>query len=235
MPPRAVTFDCAETLVRVRWQPGSFALDCARAVGLQVDEGPARETYERLLGSRWTHYQKVNETRDHELCRAFWRELTEDWLAKLGAPDTALEPIMVVADELLYGPSGSYFEPFEDVAEALDDLRYRGVEAAVISNWDYSLHRVLESLGMRERFRVVLASLEEGVEKPETRLFEIALERLGFAPEETLHVGDNPVDDVEGARRAGMRAVLLDRALGESVGDRIATLRHLTETPAWNA
>jgi putative hydrolase of the HAD superfamily len=188
-----------------------------------------------LLGSRWTHYRKVNETRDHALCRTFWRELTEDWLARLEAPATALEPIMAVADELLYGSNGSYFEPFEDVAGALDDLRERGVEAAVISNWDYSLHRVLASLGMGGRFRVVLASLEEGVEKPETRLFEIALERMGFAPEEALHVGDNPIDDVEGARRAGMRAVLLDRALEESEGNRIATLRHLTETPAWNA
>jgi putative hydrolase of the HAD superfamily len=58
----------------------------------------------------------------------------------------------------------------------------------------------------------MLDSHEEGVEKPDPRLFEIALERSGAQRGETLHVGDLYHVDVQGARGAGLDAVLLDPA-----------------------
>jgi putative hydrolase of the HAD superfamily len=58
----------------------------------------------------------------------------------------------------------------------------------------------------------MLDSQLEGVEKPDPRLFELALEQAGGRPETTLHVGDFYWIDVQGARAAGLRAVLLDSA-----------------------
>jgi len=81
----------------------------------------------------------------------------------------------------------------------------------VVNNWDYSLERTLERRGLRALFDCVLASLEVGVEKPDAGIFRAAERRLGLAPEELLHVGDHPVDDYEGALRAGWHALLLDR------------------------
>jgi FMN phosphatase YigB (HAD superfamily) len=51
----------------------------------------------------------------------------------------------------------------------------------------------------------------EGVEKPDTRIYEIALERAGVAPEEVLHIGDSMRKDYVPAKNVGMQALLLDR------------------------
>ncbi len=235
MPPRIVFFDCAETLVSVRWQPGAFAIDCAGDVGIELDAGPAREIYERLLEGRWRDYELVNRTKDHEACRRFWRVLTADWLAQIGAPETSLDRVMAAADRLLYGPESPYFSLFPDVLPALTSLERLGIALGVISNWDYSLHRVLGSLGLYSRFATVIASLEEGVEKPDRRLFELALARAGVEPHEAVHVGDNPIDDFQGAKACGLRAILLDRTLEAPGPDQIPSLSHLPEAMGWKS
>jgi putative hydrolase of the HAD superfamily len=230
---RAVTFDAAGTLIEVRWNPGAFALDCARNVGLRLDEAPARERYERLLQTRWIEYTRANETKDHELCRLWWRTLTLNWLESLGEAQH-IEAVMAEADRLLYGPEQTQFRLFEDALPAVRKARKQGLKTAVVSNWDYSLHRVLEVLGARDEFDEVVASLEEGMEKPDPRLFRIALDRLEAAPGETLHVGDDPLDDVSGALGAGMRAVLLDRRRDFTKDGVLATLLDLSEALEWS-
>src|SRR5205085_12248217 len=70
--------------------------------------------------------------------------------------------------------------------------------------------RDLERFGLREFFdsRALLFSSEVGVWKPDPRIFREAAERLRLSPELALYVGDRLVDDVGGAQRAGLRAVL---------------------------
>jgi putative hydrolase of the HAD superfamily len=87
------------------------------------------------------------------------------------------------------------------------------VRTAVISNWDHSLHQILRIMNLHHRFDLVVASLEEGFEKPDPRIFIQTLEKLGVRPENAAHVGDDPTDDLNGARAVGMRAVLIDRSL----------------------
>jgi putative hydrolase of the HAD superfamily len=99
-----------------------------------------------------------------------------------------------------------------DVIPALTRVRAAGLQLAVVSNANGTLRAVLERLGLAPFFRTVLDSREEGVEKPDPRIFEIALARCGARPQATVHVGDFYHVDVEGARAAGLRAVLLDAA-----------------------
>ena len=98
------------------------------------------------------------------------------------------------------------------VVPALEALRARGLRLTVVSNANGTLRAHLERLGLARWFDCVLDSCELGVEKPDPRLFELALERSGARPESTIHVGDLYHVDVVGARAAGLRAVLLDEA-----------------------
>ena len=104
------------------------------------------------------------------------------------------------------------FTLFADVVPALDALARTGLRLAVVSNWDCSLPGVLSDLGVAERFEAVTVSATAGARKPEPAIFRRALEALGVAPAAALHCGDLPNADCEGARRAGIRAVLLDRS-----------------------
>jgi putative hydrolase of the HAD superfamily len=230
MKPKVVTFDCANTLVRVRWTPGGFALDCARAAGLELGE-KEREVYERILRVRWPEYQEINKTRDPARGDAFWEKLAEDWLEELGHPTDITPKIIEAAPDLLYGSASEMFVLFDDILPTLDALDARGIRLGVISNWDYSLHRVLKNLGVHHRFEFVIASLEEGVEKPDPRLFELTLEKFGVLPSEVIHVGDDPVDDVQGASGVGIPALLIDRKREASEGSIIARMTDLLE--AW--
>jgi len=100
---------------------------------------------------------------------------------------------------------------FDDTLPTLRALTEKGVRMAVVSNWDSRLSSILEALGLTQYFDHVACSAIEGSEKPAPRLFELALEHLGAEPSEALHVGDVPELDIEGARRAGIDAVLIDR------------------------
>ena len=100
----------------------------------------------------------------------------------------------------------------DGVVAALDALRSAGLRLTVVSNANGTLCAHLQRLGLDSRFHCVLDSCDVGVEKPDPRFFEMALERSGARRETTIHVGDLYHVDVVGARAAGLRGVLLDEA-----------------------
>jgi HAD superfamily hydrolase (TIGR01509 family) len=120
------------------------------------------------------------------------------------------------------------------VAPAIEALRSRGLRLTVVSNGNGTLCAHLERMGLTRWFDCVLDSCDVGVEKPDPRLFEIALERSGARRDTTIHVGDLYHVDVVGARSAGLRGVLLDEAgLYEDVEcDRVRSLADLVAAVA---
>jgi len=95
-----------------------------------------------------------------------------------------------------------------DTIKALRDAGYR---VGVVSNAEGRVARDLDSAGYRGLFETVVDSHLVGVEKPDPRIFEIALERMGGKSETTVFLGDVPAVDVAGASAAGLRPILLDR------------------------
>jgi putative hydrolase of the HAD superfamily len=100
----------------------------------------------------------------------------------------------------------------DNVVPALEALRRRKLSLTVVSNANGTLCAHMERLGLARLVDCVLDSCDLGVEKPDPRLFEIALERSGAVRDSTIHVGDLYGVDVLGARAAGIRGVLLDEA-----------------------
>jgi putative hydrolase of the HAD superfamily len=100
---------------------------------------------------------------------------------------------------------------FEDVLPALNTLKARKLALGVISNADRDISPLLDKLGILDLLKVRLTSKEAGVSKPNKGIFQKGAENMGISPGEALYVGDQWVVDVQGARRAGMQALLLDR------------------------
>jgi putative hydrolase of the HAD superfamily len=97
----------------------------------------------------------------------------------------------------------------ERSAEALARLQAAGIRLGVVSNSDGRVEQALEAAGLRQYFDVVIDSALVGVEKPDPRIFQAALDRLGVEPDQALYVGDLYQVDVVGARAAGIDAILL--------------------------
>lgn len=118
-----------------------------------------------------------------------------------------------------------------DVIPALQRMRAAGRKLVVVSNANGRMRAALDRVGIGPHVDLVVDSWEEGVEKPDPRIFEIALTRAGARSDRTLHVGDLFHTDVVGARAAGLRAVLLDMAdlYGDHECERVASLAALAD------
>jgi len=95
-------------------------------------------------------------------------------------------------------------EPVPGAIAAVNSLRARGLDLAVVSNWDIGLSEHLERIGTASLFTAIVTTAEAGAAKPDPAVFLLALERLGVEPARSLHVGDEPEDE-QGALAAGMR------------------------------
>ncbi|MGH7233437.1 MAG: HAD-IA family hydrolase [Nitrospiraceae bacterium] len=120
---------------------------------------------------------------------------------------------------------------YPETMEALHELKERGFELGIISNFDSRLFGVLRGLDLADLFDTVTISSLAHAAKPAPRIFQTALEKHAVDPEEAVHVGDSLRDDVEGARRARLHGVLIDRKR-EHRPEQESTIRTLADLPA---
>lgn len=172
--------------------------------GIALDE----ETARRALLAEMAYYRAEHGmARDRERLAQLRAACTEVLRSNLTGAAAAL-PAAELQAALL---ASLRFRPYPEVPGVLRGLRAAGKRLVVVSNWDVSLHDVMASTGLAGSVDAVLTSAEEGFSKPDPRLFGRALETAGAAAAEALHVGDSVEHDLEGARAAGVRAVLVVR------------------------
>lgn len=116
-----------------------------------------------------------------------------------------------------WAAGGLWIEPVPGAAEGLSVLAAAGVPLVVVSNADGTVAELLEASGLVQvgpgpgvELVAIVDSGAVGVAKPDPRIFEIALDTVGVAPERVVHVGDAYHYDVCGARAAGVHPVLVD-------------------------
>jgi HAD superfamily hydrolase (TIGR01509 family) len=227
----AVVFDAGGTLVRLdfEWMAEAVA---------GVDGAPDAETLRRaeIEGRRRYDASAGRRVRAGELhpplgtqgdIRAYFMGMLEQAGVTAARREAAYERF--VARQL---KPGLWTRPMEGARAALDGVAALGLRRAVVSNSDGRAEWHLEHTGMREGLEFVVDSQIEGVEKPDPRIFHIALDRLGVAATRALYVGDIRSVDEAGARAAGMHFVLVDPYgdYGANPANSIATMARL---PAW--
>lgn len=109
------------------------------------------------------------------------------------------------------------WRPFDDARAALTSARRAGAVVGILTNGAEELQmKKMTRTGLWEPHMIMLAAAELGAAKPQVECYERALakinEHVTAAPEEILLIGDNPINDVEGALAVGWDAILIDRA-----------------------
>lgn len=226
VPVRAVFFDAGETLVHPYPSFPELLTSILRREGFDIDQGVLTDRI-HVVAEHFTKAARDGDlwTTSPERSRAFWTEVYRAFLAEVGLP---------FPDELgqvLYREFTdlSNYRAFPDVLPALERLRAAGLILGVISNFEEWLERLLEHLEVAGYFDVAVISGIAGVEKPDPRIFRLALDGAGVGPAESVYVGDNPTFDTAPAEALGMTGVLLDRRnrFPDHPGNRIATLDDL--------
>lgn len=209
MPLGAVTLDAAGTLFEVAEPVGvTYARVAARhGIGVTATELD-RAFRAALAGAPPLAFPGASPVRlpDHE--RAWWYAVVR---RTFGAAGMSSHFDACFAELFDFYARAAAWRVFADAPEALRALRARGLRVGVVSNFDTRLVGLLDQLGLAPLVDRIVHSTRAGVAKPDPAIFHLALEALGVPPAEALHAGNEVVADVEGARAAGLRAVLVDR------------------------
>jgi putative hydrolase of the HAD superfamily len=221
----AVFFDAGETLVHPQPTfPDLFAQILTRE-GYDVDAQTVRDRM-HVVFDRFKQAADTNElwTTSRESSRKFWRDVYEIFFADLGIADPDL--IDTVYREFT---NPANYTMFDDVLPVLETLAGAGLKLGVVSNFEVWLGRLMDDLGLTPFFAVRVISAVEGLEKPDPRIFRLAMDRAGVAPEVSVYVGDDPVFDIEPAEALGMFPVLIDRRerFPSADGARIVSMKEL--------
>jgi putative hydrolase of the HAD superfamily len=198
---RAALLDALGTLVELE-RPWPHLVAELRARGVSVSEEDAK----RAMLAEMAYYKRNHDdAKDFAGLKDLRRRCAGIVRGELG---TAL-PVADVEDAML---AAIRFRPYPEVPGVLAALRDRGVARVVVSNWDVSLHDVLERTELRPLVDGVVTSAEFGAAKPDPAIFARALELAGgVAPADAIHAGDDVAADVEGARAAGIAPVFVAR------------------------
>jgi HAD superfamily hydrolase (TIGR01509 family) len=197
-----VSFDVGHTLVTLDTERVARVI---RESGIVVTtETIARA--DRLARADLDDPELTSRTCDDERWLAYLRALVK--YADLPARARADEVVDVIDAENTRHRICDRMAP--EAPAMLARLRSAGYRLVVISNSGGEVRTYLESIGLASFFETIIDSFVVKVEKPDPRIFGLALEPLGVSPRRAVHVGDLYHVDVVGAERAGWSAVLLD-------------------------
>jgi putative hydrolase of the HAD superfamily len=223
MTPRVLLLDALGTLIGLEPPAPALRRVMAERFGIGISESQAAEA----LAAEIAYYRKhLDEGRDERSlgalrlrCAGVLRDALAgvDGIAQVGARE--------LTEALL---ASLRFTPFPDARPALETARDRGQRLIVVSNWDVSLVEVLGRLELAPMLDGIITSAQIGARKPSPRIFRHALDLAGVGADECVHIGDTVDDDIEGARAAGIRAILIRRD-GAAGPLGVPTIRSLAE------
>jgi putative hydrolase of the HAD superfamily len=202
-----VLWDAAGTLIRLREPIGASYARAAREHGTLLDP-------ERLTAAFRTAFAQAPPmvfpgeppARVAALERAWWCERVRATFAGAGAGAIAgFDALFARLWDRFAAPAA--WRAAAGAAQALRALRQAGVATGVVSNFDARLPALLSGLGLSPLLDTVALPSRTGVLKPDPAMFRAALAELGCAAADAVHVGDDPVNDLAGARAAGLRAI----------------------------
>lgn len=197
----AVLFDVDFTIAK----PGPLLgpegyRDAGERFGLVLD--PERYTEARAAAvADLEHHPEL----EHD--EAIWVRFTEDIVRGMGGEG---ERVRAVAEAITEGwLHADNFELYEDALPVLELLRRSGMKIGLVSNTSRDLDAFIRHFALD--VDAWISSGTHGKVKPSPTIFRAALALLEVEPEAAAMVGDSLLDDIEGARALGMRALLLDR------------------------
>jgi putative hydrolase of the HAD superfamily len=202
---KAVIFDAGNTLMLINY---GLVTEALAAEGFDVHEAAVREAEYRARVRLDQVLARRNSTEAPQIFHRYMQFVCEG----VGVPwGVAAEQALQRLAEY-HRAHNLWNQPNPQASAVLQTLHDRGLTLGMISNSNGWVERLMTESGLRPYFHFVLDSQLVGVEKPDPRIFQIALDQVGIGPAEALYIGDLYSIDVVGPRAAGMHAILLDPA-----------------------
>jgi putative hydrolase of the HAD superfamily len=214
----AVAFDVNGTLVHIRTD--EHREDIFRTIGhfltyqgIDMRRHQVRDEYfDRLKRQQRESPEKYPEFD----AVAIWRSIIDDFGADYtrALPPQRLAQLPLTLAEIYRGVSRKKLKLYPHVRTMLDQLHERFPLAIVTDAQSAYARGELHKVGLAQYFDPIVVSGDHGFRKPDPRLFEFTLERMGVSAAQTVYVGNDMFRDIYGARQIGMRTIMFDSDQG---------------------
>jgi putative hydrolase of the HAD superfamily len=204
---KAIFFDGVGTLIHLPQSVGYHYALVAERIGLALDAA----SLDRAFTACWKKMpaRPAIEGPREDDDKGWWRNLVDEVIDQVAPRMSELDRDAFFEVAYSHFAEAGVWELYSDVIEVLKTLRPH-FDLAVVSNFDGRLRMILEQLGISQFFSHVFLSSELGADKPDPLIYHRALKLSRLAPNDTLHVGDDPVRDWEGAEAAGLSVFRLE-------------------------
>ena len=218
-PPKVIFLDAVGTLFGVRGSVGEVYGAIAHQFGVDVPAQTLNEAFFQAFAASGSPIFPGTEPEEISQCEfEWWRVIALRTFQQVGV----LNQFADFTDffDTLYNhfATAQPWFIYPDVLPALEAWRRIGIQLGVLSNFDSRLYLVLKALKLEEYFTSVTISTQTGVAKPDPQIFAAALEKHQCEARYAWHIGDSLKEDYQGAKAAGLRAILLDRTTQMPVG-----------------
>jgi putative hydrolase of the HAD superfamily len=205
---KAIFFDGAGTLIHLTKNVGYHYALAGERVGLNLDAA----ALDRAFADSWKQMpaRPAIEGPREDDDKEWWRALVNRVLDEVAPGTGELDRDAFFEVAYSHFAEAGVWELYPEVIEVLKVLRPR-FDLAVVSNFDGRLRMILEQLGISQFFSHIFLSSELGADKPDPEIYRRALKLSNVSPNKTLHAGDDPVRDWQGAADAGLAIFRLER------------------------
>jgi 2-haloalkanoic acid dehalogenase type II len=212
----AILFDLGDTLI---YFDGDWptVFERARQAMLASLQKSGLGVGQEFLDDFYARMQAYYRERDTEFIEYTTHYVLCSTLKEWGFGDTPDEVLAQALNDF-HSVTQAHWIPESDAIPTLKALKEMGYRLALISNAadDRNTQVLVDKAGVRSYFEMVLSSAAEGIRKPNPRIFQRALERMGVAPEQAAMVGDTLGADILGAKNAGIFSIWITRRANTS-------------------
>ena len=199
-------FDAVGTLIYPEPSVAQVYAETGRRFGSNLTQAEVAERFRQAFRQ---HEQddfagSLQTSEEAEFAR--WRRIVGQVLVDVTDPESCFDQLFE------HFARSAAWRTFPDVPRALDQLVSRGHTVGIASNFDERLLGISRQLAPLDRCQFVLVSSQIGFRKPHRKFFEAIASHVGLPADQILYVGDDRVNDLDGARTIGMPSVLVDRS-----------------------
>lgn len=206
---KCIAFDAVGTLIHPTPPPGEVYFTVGRRFGSRLSSNDIARRFKQAFGDSeradFAGGTGLRLATSEAIEKNRWRQIVAAVL------DDVSDKAGCFAELFAHFANPKSWSCFEDVPAVLAELKAAGYRMAIASNFDSRLHAVSDGFAALKSINLRVISSEIGCRKPGRQFFERLVARAGCPAEEVLMVGDDPINDLEGARQAGLGAVLVNR------------------------
>ena len=212
-PPQVIFLDAVGTLFGVAGSVGQIYSEIAQQHGVEAGPEDLNQAFFRTFkAAPPMAFPGCEPGQIPTLEYLWWRRLGQQTFGSAGVLDQFVDFDGFFSDLYAHFATAAPWFIYPEVLQTLEQWQQWGIELGVISNFDSRLYRVLEALQLADYFQSVTISSEVGAAKPEPLIFATALQKHRCDAAQAWHVGDSQTDDQQGARKAGLRGIWLQRS-----------------------